>query len=124
MATALISALSGRPVNHLAAMTGEITLRGRVLPIGGLKEKTLAAFRIGIKTIVIPYENKPDYDELPAKIKDNIHFVFAKNMDKVLETVLMPSGKPNKQPLKNDMTYIETILAGDEHKTSVTAKGK
>lgn len=124
MATALISALSGRPVNHLAAMTGEITLRGRVLPIGGLKEKTLAAFRIGIKTIVIPYENKPDYDELPAKIKDNIHFVFAKNMDNVLETVLMPSGKPNKQPLKNDMTYIETILAGDEHKTSVTAKGK
>ena len=124
MATALISALSGRPVNHLAAMTGEITLRGRVLPIGGLKEKTLAAFRIGIKTIVIPYENKPDYDELPAKIKNNIHFVFAKNMDKVLETVLMPSGKPNKQPLKNDMTYIETILAGDEHKTSVTAKGK
>ena len=95
-----------------------------MLPIGGLKEKTLAAFRIGIKTIVIPYENKPDYDELPAKIKDNIHFVFAKNMDKVLETVLMPSGKPNKQPLKNDMTYIETILAGDEHKTSVTAKGK
>lgn len=124
MATALISALSGRPVNHLAAMTGEITLRGRVLPIGGLKEKTLAAFRIGKKTIVIPYENKPDYDELPAKVKDNIHFVFAKNMDKVLETVLMPSGKPNKQPLKNDMTYIETILAGDEHKTSVTAKGK
>lgn len=124
MATALISALSGRPVNHLAAMTGEITLRGRVLPIGGLKEKTLAAFRIGIKTIVIPYENKPDYDELPAKVKDNIHFIFAKNMDKVLETVLMPSGKPNKQPLKNDMTYIETILAGDEHKTSVTAKGK
>lgn len=124
MATALISALSGRPVNHLAAMTGEITLRGRVLPIGGLKEKTLAAFRIGIKTIVIPYENKPDYDELPAKVKDNIHFVFAKNMDKVLEAVLMPSSKPNKQPLKKDMTYIETILAGDEPKTSVTAKGK
>lgn len=124
MATALISALSGRPVNHLVAMTGEITLRGRVLPIGGLKEKTLAAFRIGIKTIVIPYENKPDYDELPAKVKDNIHFVFAKNMDKVLEAVLMPSSKPNKQPLKKDMTYIETILAGDEHKTSVTAKGK
>ena len=124
MATALISALSGRPVNHLAAMTGEITLRGRVLPIGGLKEKTLAAFRIGIKTIVIPYENKPDYDELPVKVKDNIHFVFAKNMDKVLEAVLMPSSKPNKQPLKKDMTYIETILAGDEPKTSVTAKGK
>lgn len=124
MATALISALSGRTVNHLAAMTGEITLRGRVLPIGGLKEKTLAAFRIGIKTIVIPYENKPDYDELPAKVKDNIHFVFAKNMDKVLEAVLMPSSKPNKQPLKKDMTYIETILAGDEPKTSVTAKGK
>ena len=124
MAIALISALSGRPVNHLAAMTGEITLRGRVLPIGGLKEKTLAAFRIGIKTIVIPYENKPDYDELPVKVKDNIHFVFAKNMDKVLEAVLMPSSKPNKQPLKKDMTYIETILAGDEPKTSVTAKGK
>ena len=70
-------------------MTGEVTLRGRVLPIGGLKEKTLAAYRLGIKTVVIPYENKKDYEELPDKIKNELKFVFAKDMKTVLRTALL-----------------------------------
>jgi len=88
MATAIISALSGKPVLRGVAMTGEITLRGRVLAIGGLREKTLAAYRMGIKTIVIPFENKKDYDELPAKIRDEIKFVFAKDIHEVLKVAL------------------------------------
>ena len=69
-------------------MTGEITLRGRVLPIGGLKEKSLAAYRIGIGTIVIPDENIPDLEDIPQNIREKINFVPAKNMDTVLKTAL------------------------------------
>ncbi len=89
MATALISALTGKKVRRDVAMTGEITLRGRVLSIGGLKEKSLAAYRAGIRTIIIPEENKRDLDEIDAKIRDEINFVCAKNMDTVLKTALM-----------------------------------
>jgi len=89
MATALISALSKTPVNKDVAMTGEITLRGRVLPVGGLKEKALAALRSKIKTIVMPERNKKDLDEIPNYIKKKISFVFAKNMDDVLEVTLL-----------------------------------
>ena len=124
MATALISALSGRPVNRFVAMTGEITLRGRVLPIGGLKEKALAAFRMGIKTIVIPYENKPDYEELPQKLKDKLSFVFARTMDRVLETALLPLTGSNKNSGKKDIQYIEALIAGKEIANSVTAREK
>ena len=69
MATALISALSGNPVDKNVAMTGEITLRGRVLPIGGLKEKALGALRAGIKTIIIPEKNKMDLVDIPNHVK-------------------------------------------------------
>lgn len=89
MATAIVSALSDTPVRADVAMTGEITLRGRVLPIGGLKEKSLAAYRIGIRKIVIPFENKKDYEELPQKIKDEVNFVFAKDMKAVLREALV-----------------------------------
>lgn len=107
MTCAIISALSGRKVKHEVAMTGEVTLRGRVLPIGGLKEKTLAAYRYGIKKIIIPYENKPDYDELPDLVKDNITFVFAKDMDTVADTALYPAIN-GKKPRKHSRTqYIE-----------------
>ena len=113
MATALVSALSGRPVNRFVAMTGEVTLRGRVLPIGGLKEKTLAAFRMGIKTVIIPDENKPDYDELPQKIKDSMKFVFAKTMDTVLEYALLSTGTDSRSAFK-EMQYIEPVRGGKE----------
>lgn len=85
MATALVSALSNKPVRNDIAMTGEITLRGRVLPIGGLKEKSLAAYRAGIKTVIIPQENKPDIDDIPKEIQKNIKFIPADNMDSVLK---------------------------------------
>ena len=89
MATALVSALSNKPVRKDIAMTGEITLRGRVLPIGGLKEKSLAAYRAGIKTIIIPEDNKPDIDDIPKEIKDSIKFIPTDNMDTVLKKALV-----------------------------------
>lgn len=89
LATALVSALTGLPCDKNVAMTGEITLRGRVLPIGGLKEKTLAAYRAGIRTIIIPEDNRKDLDEIPAEIRSQIRFVSAKNMDLVLQTALL-----------------------------------
>jgi ATP-dependent Lon protease len=89
MATAMISALSGIPVNRFVAMTGEITLRGRVLPIGGFKEKALAAKRAGIKKILFPYENLKDLEEIPETIKKEIEFVAVKSMDEVLEHALV-----------------------------------
>ncbi len=88
MATAIVSALSDVPVRADVAMTGEITLRGKVLPIGGLKEKSLAAYRLGIRNIIIPYDNKKDYEELPEKIKKEVSFVFAKDMNTVLKNAL------------------------------------
>ncbi len=93
MATAIISALTGAAVDRNVAMTGEITLRGRVLPIGGLREKALAAYRIGIQKIIIPFENKKDYEELPERIKEKIQFVFAKNIKTVLENAIETGGK-------------------------------
>jgi len=88
MATALISVLTNKPVNKYVAMTGEITLRGRVLPIGGLKEKALGALRGGIRTIVIPEKNKKDLSEIPMNVKRKIKFVPVKNMDEVLPIAL------------------------------------
>ncbi|MBQ7960753.1 MAG: endopeptidase La [Clostridia bacterium] len=93
MATALISALTGVAVNRNVAMTGEITLRGRVLPIGGLKEKSLAAYRMGIRKIIIPFENKKDFEELPDKIKNEVEFVFAKDIRTVIENAFSGGGK-------------------------------
>lgn len=92
IATALISALTGYAINREVAMTGEITLRGRVLPIGGLKEKSLAAFRAGIKKIIIPNENKKDLEEIPANVREQIQFIPAESMETVLEHAL--SKKP------------------------------
>ena len=93
MATALISILSGKPVNKYVAMTGEITLRGRVLPIGGLKEKALGALRAGIKTIVIPEKNKRDLDEIPLYVKKKINFIPVKNMSEVLDIAFKLDGE-------------------------------
>ena len=84
MATALISVLTNKPVNKYVAMTGEITLRGRVLPVGGLKEKALGALRAGIKTIIIPEKNMKDLTEIPANVKRKIKFIMVKNMKEVL----------------------------------------
>ena len=122
MTTALVSALSGIPVRRDVAMTGEITLRGKVLPIGGLREKTMAAYSAGIKTVVIPDENKADMKELDDVILSNMSFVLAENIDTVLNTALvkpnvtaakksnekLPSAKPraSRKPGKNAVKEI------------------
>lgn len=89
MAIAIISALTGRKVDDSVAMTGEITLRGRVLPVGGIKEKVLAANRIGIKKIILPKDNKKDLQELPSYVKSNIEFTLVDNAEEVIEKVLL-----------------------------------
>lgn len=91
IATAVVSALTGRKVKKDVAMTGEITLRGRVLAIGGLKEKTIAAYRYGITTVVIPEENRRDLEEIPEKVKTGLKFVFAKTADTAVLTALCPA---------------------------------
>ena len=88
IATALMSALSLAPVKNTVAMTGEITLTGRVLAIGGLKEKTMAAYKNGIKTVVIPHKNLPDLKEIDKTVLENINFVAVKTVDEVFETAL------------------------------------
>jgi hypothetical protein len=90
MATALISALTLRPVRSDLAMTGEITLTGRVLAIGGLKEKTLAAHRAGMKYMIAPMSNKPDWSELPRTVRRDLEFVWVETMDQVVEWALRP----------------------------------
>ncbi len=96
MCTAIVSMLTGIRVRHDVAMTGEITLRGRVLPIGGLKEKVLAAHRAGIKRVIVPERNKADLDEVPNEVKNDLVFVFTSKLDQVLEAALdeMPTPKP------------------------------
>ncbi len=94
MATAIISALTGAPVRHEVAMTGEVTLRGRVMPIGGLREKTMAAYRAGIRTIIIPKDNQVDLEEVEQVVKDHVQFVIAAHMDTVMETAIDFSRRP------------------------------
>lgn len=89
MATALASALSGKPVRHDVAMTGEITLRGDVLPVGGIKEKVIAAHNAGIKKILLPHDNKRDMKDVPETVKKDVTFVFVRSMDEVLAEALV-----------------------------------
>lgn len=89
MATALISALTGKPVSRDVGMTGEITLRGRVLPIGGLKEKSLSAHRAGLKKVIIPADNEKDLDDIPESVKENLTFVPVSHLDEVLKHALV-----------------------------------
>ena len=88
MATAVVSALTGRPVFRHVGMTGEITLRGRVLPIGGVREKVLAAHRAGLKTVILPEKNLKDLIELPKVAKTELKIIPVKHMDEVLQIAL------------------------------------
>jgi ATP-dependent Lon protease len=92
MASAIISKLTGIPIRRDVAMTGEITLTGRVLPIGGLKEKALAAMRHGIKTIIIPWKNKKDLEDIPEEFRNALTFIPVKTIDEVLAAVLCEKG--------------------------------
>ncbi|MFC7393728.1 endopeptidase La [Scopulibacillus cellulosilyticus] len=95
MATALVSALTNKPVKKEVGMTGEITLRGRVLPIGGLKEKSLSAHRAGLKTIIIPKDNERDLDDIPDSVKNDLTFIPVTHLDEVLKHALR-QGKANE----------------------------
>ena len=97
VATALISAFTRRPVRREVGMTGEITLRGRVLPIGGLKEKVMAAHRAGLRTMILPKKNQKDMVEIPKKILDDLNCILVEHMDEVVEEALLPATK-NKKP--------------------------
>ncbi|GAC1565586.1 MAG: endopeptidase La [Ktedonobacteraceae bacterium] len=111
IATAIISALTRRPVRSNLAMTGEITLLGSVLGIGGLKEKVLAAHQANIKQLIVPVENKNDLTEIPAKIRQSLHFILVDNMDQVIEAALLEAPHVEEQE-----TYVRPPLRLDEHR--------
>jgi ATP-dependent Lon protease len=89
MCTAMISTLTDAPVRKDVAMTGEITLRGKVLPVGGIREKVLAAHRAGIRKVLLPVENTRDIDDIPEKVRDQMEFVFISKVDDALKEVLV-----------------------------------
>ena len=119
--TSLVSALLGIPVRHDVAMTGEVTLRGRVLPIGGLREKLLAARRSGIKKVLMPHDNEKDLKEVPAEVLEDLEIVFVDHVDEVLPHALAASveeifsGRATAQPL-----YL-SLRAGKNDKDSSAA---
>lgn len=117
--TALISALSGIPVRHDVAMTGEITLRGRVLPIGGLREKTMAAYKHGMKTVIIPHDNLPDLSEVEQVVKDNIKFVPVQYMGEVLETALLYMPASPEDTVQVAQAVVQPPEYEDKHKGTV-----
>jgi ATP-dependent Lon protease len=117
IASAVISALTGRKAVSEMALTGELTLLGKVLPIGGLKEKVLAAKRLGVKTIILPEGNLPDIDELDAKIKRGIYFRTVRDMEEVLRYVipgLQHEKKSRRTIRENRMIAPGDILPEDE----------
>ncbi len=109
LATALVSALTNIPTHRDVAMTGEITLRGKALAIGGLKEKVLAAHRFGIKTVIMPLANKRNMDDIPKNVRQEMNFTFAENIEDVLEAALTES--PWKQPKTKKTTEQEAAVA-------------
>ena len=100
IATALVSLASGRSVRPDVGMTGEITLRGQVLPVGGIKEKVLAAHRSGLKTVILPRRNEADLDDVSEEVRQEINFIFAETIDDVLSASLEPADQvaPQGEP--------------------------
>jgi ATP-dependent Lon protease len=94
MTTALASLLSDTPVRATVGMTGEVTLQGRVLPIGGVKQKVLAAHRAGLKEVILPKRNEGDLDDVPEQVRDEIEFHIAESIDQVLDWALEPATEP------------------------------
>ena len=119
MATAMISLMTQVPVKKDVAMTGEITLRGRVLPIGGLKEKLLAASRGGIKTVFIPSENEKDLSEISNEITKDLQIVPVSNIDEIIESALASELKPIEWS-KEDIEAHDQSIAGSKEKTRPT----
>ena len=112
MATALVSLISGRPVRADVGMTGEITLRGQVLPVGGIKEKVLAAHRAGLKSVIMPKRNEGDLEDLPEEVRSSMKFVYVETVDEVLQAALEPTPHP-KKPIKTKVVKHKKDLSGD-----------
>jgi ATP-dependent Lon protease len=108
MATALASALTGRAVRRDVGMSGEITLRGRVLPVGGVREKVLAAYRLKMATVILPELNSRDLADVPSKARASLQFRFVKGMDEVLEAALLPRRPKPKRRVKTTRTRTTT----------------
>jgi ATP-dependent Lon protease len=120
LATAIVSVMTGIPVRNDVAMTGEITLRGRVLPIGGLKEKLLAALRGGIKTVLIPEENVRDLQEIPDIVKEGMEIVPVTRMDQVIERALVRKPEPIEWDFDAEPAVAANVDPADDAGASVT----
>lgn len=114
--TALVSELTGAPVNHLVAMTGEISLKGKVLPIGGLKEKSMAAYRTGIQKVIIPFDNLGDLDEIDAVVKEKVCFYPVKTYEQVMELAFVKMPEQGKQQAK------PLVMHGDQQGAGAVAQ--
>jgi ATP-dependent Lon protease len=116
MTTAMISAFTNRPSFHLVGMTGEITLRGRVLPVGGIREKVLASHRAGLKKVILPVRNEKDLEDVPKSILKEMELISVKHMDEVLPVALHdpePSSRPSKhKPHKKTASDDADAVAG------------
>jgi ATP-dependent Lon protease len=123
MTTSLVSLLTGRPIKENLAMTGEITLRGKVLPIGGVKEKVLAAHRAGIRTVVLPKRNEGDIDDIPEEVRRELTFVFADRMEEVLDAALAARAvEPPVEP-SNSQDGGEVKIQGADEVVDTVARG-
>jgi ATP-dependent Lon protease len=109
MATALVSALSGRKVRKDIAMTGELTLTGRVLPIGGLKEKVLGAVRAGIREIILPLDNEADIEDIPAEVQETLTFHLVETLDEVVGVALTGEQAKGKKAPKKQRRKVATM---------------
>jgi ATP-dependent Lon protease len=122
MATALVSLLTERNVRADVAMTGEITLRGQVLPVGGIKQKVMAAARVGIHTIILPKRNEPDLDDVPEEIRNQLNFVFAEWVDQVFDSALRDGPVRAKEP-EPESPEPELEAEGFEYEIEIEEEG-
>ena len=114
MATAMVSALTGKKARHDVAMTGEITLRGKVLPIGGVKEKLLAAHRFGLKTIIMSKDNEKDLADIPEEVREDLTIHTVDSIDEVLKFAI-------EQPKSDDILEMPPIFADSKPSTDISA---
>ena len=117
--TALVSALTGRAVRRDLAMTGEISIRGRVLPIGGLKEKTMAALRHGIKTVIIPAENEKDLEEIDQTVRQSLNFITVSHVDSVIAAALVSGEVPAEAPVLDAMPAMPPVTPKARRKPGI-----
>jgi len=122
MATSLVSLISGRKAKPQVGMTGEITLRGQVLAIGGVKEKVLAAHRNGLTTVILPKRNEQDLDDVPEEIRNSMKFIFAESVEDVIDAALEKAKPVKKHPVKRQPA--KKPLAKSAAKKSKTTKAK